>query len=538
MKTSNSKTKAFVFWGASFVLFIALLLTGCPQSIENKPNIPSGPDPNLRIEGGVLKGYNEPPSGALVIPAGVTEIANSAFQYCTSLTQVNFPASLTKIGNNAFYGCTGLTSLNLPASLETLNDFAFYGCTEITGTVTLPANLKTIGIYAFYGCKKVDAFDFTQCTQLTSIDSGAFGNCTKITAVTLPKSLKMIAGNAFSGCTALTTLTVDAASTHLSSQDNIVYDFNKTKLLCRAPNVTQVTFPPTLTEIAVYAFKDCTSLTQVNFPASLTKLGGYAFYGCTGLTSLTLPASLETLNYKAFSGCTEITGTVTLSANLKTIGGYAFSNCNKVDAFDFTHCTQLTYIDSGAFGNCTKITAVTLPKSLKTIAGDTFSGCTALTTLTVDAASTHLSSQDNIVYDFNKTKFLCRAPNVTQVTFPPTLTEIADSAFSGCTSLTQVNFPASLTKIGGYAFSGCTEITGTVTLSANLKTIGGYAFYNCNKVDAFDFTHCTQLTYIDIGAFASCKADAVFTVKAGGNVKNLLLNSHSGIKASQITEVP
>ena len=251
----------------------------------------------------------------------------------------------------------------------------------------------------------------------------------------------------------------------------------------------------------------------------------------------------------------------TLPAKLKTIGSNAFYNCNKVDAFDFTQCTQLTYIDSSAFGNCTKITAVTLPKSLETIVASAFSGCTNLTTLTVDAASTHLSSEDNIIYDFNKTKLLCRAPNVTQVTFPPTLTEIAGSAFSGCTSLTQVNFPASLTKIGSYAFygctgltslslpanletldysafSGCTEITGTVTLPAKLKTIGSNAFYNCNKVDAFDFTHCTQLTYIDSNAFGSCKADAVFTVKKGSNIKNYLLNSQSGIKASQITEVP
>ncbi|MGI5091604.1 leucine-rich repeat domain-containing protein [Treponema socranskii] len=309
-------------------------------------------NPNLRIEGGVLKGYNETPSGALVIPAGVTEIAGSAFSGCTSLTQVNFPASLTKIGSYVFSGCTGLTSLSLPASLETLNDYAFYGCTEITGTVTLPANLKTIGTSAFSDCNKVDAFDFTQCTQLTFIDSSAFSRCTKITAVNLPASLETIAGNAFSGCTALATLTVDAASTHLSSQDNIVYDSGKTKLLCRAPNVTQVTFPVTLTEIAGSAFSGCTSLTQVNFPASLTKIGSYAFSGCTGLTSLSLPASLETLNDYAFYGCTEITGTVTLPANLKTIGTSAFSKCNKVDAFDFTQCTQLTEISYMAFAGC------------------------------------------------------------------------------------------------------------------------------------------------------------------------------------------
>ena len=204
-KRKDTKAKAFTCRGAAALITAALLtaavlFTGCPQSIENKPNIPSGPDPNLRIEGGVLKGYNETPSGALVIPAGVTEIAGSAFSGCTSLTQVNFPASLTKIGEyafsgctgliqvnfstaliqigaSAFSGCTGLTSLSLPASLEKLDNYAFSGCTEITGTVAIPANLRYISWNAFYNCNKIDAFDFTQCTQLTSIGSSAFENC-------------------------------------------------------------------------------------------------------------------------------------------------------------------------------------------------------------------------------------------------------------------------------------------------------------------------------------------------------------------------
>ena len=107
-----------------------------------------------------------------------------------------------------FSQCTGLTKNSSDA---------FSGCTEITDTLALPASLKTIGNTAFYNCNKVDAFDFSQCTQLTSINNNAFGSCTKITAMNLPASLETISGGAFSGCTALATLTVDAASTHLSS---------------------------------------------------------------------------------------------------------------------------------------------------------------------------------------------------------------------------------------------------------------------------------------------------------------------------------
>ena len=177
---------------------------------------------------------------------------------------------------------------------------------------------------------------------------------------------------------------MDAASTHLRSKNNIIYDYNETKLLCRAPNVTQVTFPATLTEIADSVFTNCTGLTQVDFSqcTGLTKIGSYAFYGCTGLTSLSLPASLERLGKSAFENCTEITDTVVLPASLKYIDYYAFENCNKVDAFDFTHCTQLTEICFHAFAECTKITEVNLPASLTTISARAFAGCANLATLT------------------------------------------------------------------------------------------------------------------------------------------------------------
>ena len=34
MKPSNSKTKAKAFWGAAFVLLVALLFTGCTQAAK------------------------------------------------------------------------------------------------------------------------------------------------------------------------------------------------------------------------------------------------------------------------------------------------------------------------------------------------------------------------------------------------------------------------------------------------------------------------------------------------------------------------
>ena len=54
MKSSNSKTKAFAFWGAAFVLLIALLFTACPNNAGgNKPG-GSGENPSTPPSGKVI----------------------------------------------------------------------------------------------------------------------------------------------------------------------------------------------------------------------------------------------------------------------------------------------------------------------------------------------------------------------------------------------------------------------------------------------------------------------------------------------------
>ena len=187
-----------------------ILFLGCPQKIDGGPSggAQSGPDPNLRIEGGVLKGWNETPPTVLNVPAGVTEIAANAFSGCTSLTSVNLPVSLKTIGYNAFNGCMGITALDFSACTQSfiindyafngctgitaldfsactqsfvINKYAFYGCTGLTGQVRFSSGLTAINYAAFWGCNKVSNFDFSQCTQLTEIGSIAFYNCTAAT---------------------------------------------------------------------------------------------------------------------------------------------------------------------------------------------------------------------------------------------------------------------------------------------------------------------------------------------------------------------
>lgn len=66
----------------------------------------------FEIENGILKAYHGDGSN-VVIPEGVTEIGEDAFENCDSLVAVTVPNSVKKIGAGAFDGCENLASVTM-----------------------------------------------------------------------------------------------------------------------------------------------------------------------------------------------------------------------------------------------------------------------------------------------------------------------------------------------------------------------------------------------------------------------------------------
>ena len=69
----------------------------------------------FKIEGTTLVGVTDEGEkmSKLIIPKCVTEIGESAFHACKSLTSVIIPDSVTYIGNNAFDGCISLKHITI-----------------------------------------------------------------------------------------------------------------------------------------------------------------------------------------------------------------------------------------------------------------------------------------------------------------------------------------------------------------------------------------------------------------------------------------
>lgn len=61
----------------------------------------------------------------------MTNIGESTFYFCKSLTNINIPDGVTNIGDDAFKYCWSLTKINIPNSVTYIGKCTFMGCKNI-----------------------------------------------------------------------------------------------------------------------------------------------------------------------------------------------------------------------------------------------------------------------------------------------------------------------------------------------------------------------------------------------------------------------
>lgn len=124
--------------------------------------------------------------GKITLPDTVTNIEESAFSGCYSLSYIRFSGSLTNIGTNAFSNCSALTVLLLPDGLTTIEKCAFSGCSSLKD-LFFPASLTNIGSNAFSNCIKLVNLEYagTNSSSLSS-SSNLFSSSSYPTNLYLP----------------------------------------------------------------------------------------------------------------------------------------------------------------------------------------------------------------------------------------------------------------------------------------------------------------------------------------------------------------
>ena len=118
-------------------------------------------------------------TGSYTIPGTVTNIANSAFEFCTGLTSISIPESLTGIGDGAFASCSGFTSITIPKSVWSVGGEAFASCANLTAV-----SMTTRGIPGY---------------DITSIGDSAFDSCTSLTGIFFQSNAPWLGVYVFAG---------------------------------------------------------------------------------------------------------------------------------------------------------------------------------------------------------------------------------------------------------------------------------------------------------------------------------------------------
>lgn len=202
------------------------------------------------------------------------------------------------------------------------------------GSVTIPSivtyNDKTfsvigIGYKAFSNCNSLTHVEIPN--GISSIAPEAFHN-TKISSISIPKSVIDIQKGALGGIISLNSITVAEDNPVYDSRENcnavIVKSTNALLAGCpstripksvtkieneafvRCYNLYSITIPEGVSSIGDYAFSACYKLSSITIPNGVTKIAKGTFYNCYSLTKIEIPNSVTSIEKEALYGCSEL----------------------------------------------------------------------------------------------------------------------------------------------------------------------------------------------------------------------------------------
>lgn len=333
----------------------------------------------------------------IVVPEGITEIADFAFKECLQLEKVALPDSLERIGNQAFRGCLHLRTISLGENVKYVGHSAFRDCVRLERVSVLNPNVVLAG-RSFENCAALTDIELPD--ECTEIFEAAFNSCRSLKAFDFPSNLRIIGEAAFADCAGL----------------------------------EQVEIPTNVVKIDASAFADCTSLKAVRLSPALSKVGRYGFKGCRSLRSIEIPVGVNSINGDAFRECVSLEAIAVDPANrfYKAVDGVLF---NKSRA------------ELVAYPAARRATRYEVPDSVTLI--KEWAVCQSDHLQTIDLPDTVEEIGEGAFYS---------ASCLVEIELPPSLARIDDIAFRDCLNLELVTIPDHVWHIGWGAFLGCPKI--------------------------------------------------------------------------------
>lgn len=535
------------------------------------------------IEGSLISsdGYNQ----KIVIPEGITKIADNLFADNYYLGSVSLPQSIESIGSRAFYYCP-LTSIILPTNIKTIGESAFYD--HAAAVIRIPASVTTIGYGAFspsynntctiFFCEapsKPDGWteDWAgyndECPIIWDCNNNNIADDGNIYVEQAGVVYKIEESSASVVCCERSQKTIVIADTIMVGDTTYpVINFSENFSLSYNNTVEILSIGNNITTINASIFSHCEALTSVTIGESVESIGSNAFEYCTLLENLEFSNGLKSISSSAFTGCNSLK-IIEIPSSVTSIGTNAFRLCASltdifVDDNNTNYCSidgvlydkdvttliqypmgkmnpafevpnSVTSISSNAFDRCKSITSLTLPESITSMGSNAFYDCKALShvnylgTLEQWCNIEFASSANPLSYGATLS---IQGELITNLVIPDTVTTLKSYAFYGG-AFNSIVIGDSVTTIGRSAFDSC-AVTKTLTLGKNVKTLNSYVFYGCTGLEELNYK-ATALNALSSNNYVFSDAgfkSAGITLNIANNVQSIpsyLFNPQSTI---------
>ncbi len=479
----------------------------------------------LSADGLIALGLKDKTVTHLVIPDGVTEIADYAFESC-KFESVVIPDSVVTIGKRAFYSYVNLQEVTLGKGVKLIKEDAFWITTSMvhsvqkvyyTGTLTEWCDIEfvTSTSHPFAASNLYDTYrggdlyidnvlltDLVLPQEITEVTPYMFYNCKSLKSVTFSKNVERISAGAF-GTKYFTDINIEEGNPYYDVVGECLIErATKTLVLgcgnsviptdgsvvrigmgafssCQA--LTEITIPQTVTTIESGAFGSSHFLKEITIPNSVVSIGESAFSGCYSLQSIVIPDGVEEIGERTFENCVSLQSIV-ISGNIEVIGGRAFLDC--VNLQTLTIKNGVKEIENHAFSGCESLTAVFLPNSVERLGDYAFSFCASLTEIVVP---------ENVTYVGTAAFAYC--PNLKTVywnaieckTFSPYTGSSLNAGFAQCLSLEEFIFGEKVSYIPSNLLFGSGNKITNIRIPDSVTQVEDQAFDWCTNLEYQEF---------------------------------------------------
>lgn len=414
----------------------------------------------------------------------------------------------------------------------------------------------------------------------------------------LPYTITTILPTVFNQSYSLESIIVAKDNANFETQDGVLFNKGKTKLLAYPANKPGSSYkvPDTVKEIGEYAFynnrnlesidlnkvekinnnafESASKLSEITSFGNVTYIGSFAFAYAPKLNNVNIPKEVSYLGTYAFYNCRSLQ-TVLWDADslIKSIPSYAFASC-PITRIVLPNGVET--VNGYAFAYCNSLNAVSISRTITTLSSDAFYGSNNLAAIEVEEENPNYSSIDGVLFNKGATVLMTypiakTEPDASYVV-PETVTTIGDGAFGyakfsnidtsnvtiiGSNAFSNSNIKAidlqNVTQIGNDAFSYCNGLE-EVTWPAAAQSVSMYTFRYCvnlkkvvipdtvTSINSYAFNGCSKLVDIvlpesleSIGQYAFYGCNSISDLKLPSKLKSI--GSYAFYGCSSIPEI-